>query len=63
MGGGVESWIADHGTSRHTSYNSDCLYNLRPPSPENVMVYIGNGTELVVEYVEKFDLIFHSTQA
>ena len=44
------------------TYNSNCLYNRRPPSPENAQVYVGDGTVLTVEYVGSLDLIFHSAQ-
>ena len=40
------------------TYNSDCLYNRRPPSPENAQVYIGDGTVLTVEYVGSLELVF-----
>ncbi|CAN0339399.1 unnamed protein product, partial [Laminaria digitata] len=58
FGWGVESWIADSGTSQHITYIPDCMYNLHPPSPENAQVYIGDGAVLAVEYVGTLDLIF-----
>ena len=42
-------------------YNSGCLYNLRPPSPQNTAkLYIADGTGLVV--VGTLALSFHSAQ-
>ena len=42
--------------------NPDHMYNKRLPSPENAILFIGDGTELVVEYVGSVDFIFHSTE-
>ena len=42
--------------------NPDHMYNKRLPSPENAIIFIGDGTELVVEYVGSVDFIFHSTE-
>ena len=42
--------------------NPKSLYNLRPPSPENANVYIGDGIEFQVRFVGTLDLIFLSAQ-
>ena len=38
--------------------NNHCLYNLRPPSPENATVYIGDVTPPAVEYIGSLGLVF-----
>ena len=44
------------------THNPYHMYNKRPPSPENAIIFIGYGTELVVEYVGSVDLVFNSTE-
>lgn len=41
--------MADNGAANNMTSCNPLLYNLRPPSPENTIVYSGNGTPLAVE--------------
>ena len=54
--------MADHGATNHITPNNRMLYNVRPPSPENATVYIGDGTPLAVGYVGILGLGFHSNE-
>ena len=42
--------------------NLDRLYSKRLPSRENAKAFIGDGTELIVDYIGSVDLIFHSPE-
>ena len=53
-------WIGDSGANSHMTRSADRIYDTRPPSPHRSRIILGHGSIKKVQFVGKFDLVFHS---
>ncbi|CAN0588578.1 unnamed protein product, partial [Laminaria digitata] len=63
LSGDSGRWIADNRATTHMTPNPEFSHCIRPPRRrENAKIYIGDGTELVVEYVGTIDFMLYSRE-